>query len=581
MESIFSSDLHRLGYLPHRSRSLGLAKACAASAKPIKSGGCLTTKDLKSLFERANGQHPKLSDTQALNFMKSHEPLTAPDPVGRRLGTLPLPWGGYTIQGIAEGAMAEEDESPTDEDQSKTRAGLDLVSDRLTLEGHGRIWKEATIADAELLAALVAYWDGAPSRECEALDAGHALEFLPAFTRYCEHIFDAYSSELSNSLAQGLTTKGEFRDQLRDLCHCVLIRVCPKVWQQQKDSWVAKILWAHQCSEAAKPGVHSPEVRRLRREKFRERFWSYFQDESIRLEFWSAIESRLHLRIDTHWFPLAFGPGYRDTQGSTDYGDGPGVSFPIQKIANGAMDESKFSEFKSRQARLRLVGHQKEQLTELKAINAYVRGLVVDAATEQAFRETFGRTIRPADYLALGLLDEGHSEDLRRHCPSVANSPPPQVTETMPESARTAEAATTRIGGCRGNREREHLDREERGDRANERQLRTLSDSGGGLLTGHSLRKPEPLGAGSTGPAANDGGQERACKSAVGCNIDRLRKQCGWSFDGLAKSTGLDKKLILGHVNKGKGAHPRTLKTYADAFSKGLSRPVSVAELEV
>jgi hypothetical protein len=35
-------------------------------------------------------------------------------------------------------------------------------------------------------------------------------------------------------------------------------------------------------------------------------------------------------------------------------------------------------------------------------------------------------------------------------------------------------------------------------------------------------------------------------KSALGRNVDRLRKECGWSFDDLARVTDLDKKLILG-----------------------------------
>lgn len=69
-------------------------------------------------------------------------------------------------------------------------------------------------------------------------------------------------------------------------------------------------------------------------------------------------------------------------------------------------------------------------------------------------------------------------------------------------------------------------------------------------------------------------------ESPVGKNLDRLRKDCGWSFDELAKKTGLEKSLILGHINEGKGATPKTLKLYADAFSKQLKRTVSVAEIE-
>lgn len=69
-------------------------------------------------------------------------------------------------------------------------------------------------------------------------------------------------------------------------------------------------------------------------------------------------------------------------------------------------------------------------------------------------------------------------------------------------------------------------------------------------------------------------------KSVLGRNIDTLRKECGWAFGDLATATDLDKSLILGHVNKGKGANPATLKTYATAFSDKLGRTVTVAELE-
>jgi hypothetical protein len=80
---------------------------------------------------------------------------------------------------------------------------------------------------------------------------------------------------------------------------------------------------------------------------------------------------------------------------------------------------------------------------------------------------------------------------------------------------------------------------------------------------------------------ANDAnGESDGYKSAAARNIDLLRKECGWSFDVLSEKSGLDKKLILGHVNEGKPAQVRTLKTYADTFTRGLSRPVSVAELE-
>lgn len=80
--------------------------------------------------------------------------------------------------------------------------------------------------------------------------------------------------------------------------------------------------------------------------------------------------------------------------------------------------------------------------------------------------------------------------------------------------------------------------------------------------------------------ATNNDRAERSNSSGIGRNINRLRKECGWSFDDLAKATNIDKKLILGHVNKGKGAHPKTLETYASVFTEKLGRTVTVAELE-
>jgi len=77
-----------------------------------------------------------------------------------------------------------------------------------------------------------------------------------------------------------------------------------------------------------------------------------------------------------------------------------------------------------------------------------------------------------------------------------------------------------------------------------------------------------------------DGSEPARISSVLGRNINKLRRECGWSFDVLAEKTGIDKKLILGHVNDGKPAVVRTLKTYADTFAKGLDRPITVAELE-
>lgn len=70
------------------------------------------------------------------------------------------------------------------------------------------------------------------------------------------------------------------------------------------------------------------------------------------------------------------------------------------------------------------------------------------------------------------------------------------------------------------------------------------------------------------------------CKTTLADNIDRLRKECGWSFNELARRTGMDKTSILSHINKGTRPHPANLKLYAEAFSKKLNRSVLVADLE-
>jgi len=69
-------------------------------------------------------------------------------------------------------------------------------------------------------------------------------------------------------------------------------------------------------------------------------------------------------------------------------------------------------------------------------------------------------------------------------------------------------------------------------------------------------------------------------KTTLGSNIDRFRKECGWTFDQLAAETQIAKTVILGHVNKGARARPFTLKLYAEAFSRRLHHPITVANLE-
>jgi hypothetical protein len=93
-------------------------------------------------------------------------------------------------------------------------------------------------------------------------------------------------------------------------------------------------------------------------------------------------------------------------------------------------------------------------------------------------------------------------------------------------------------------------------------------------------KTPTESGQSTRVDTAESCGPGKPYKTALGRNIDRFKSECGWSFDELAKASELDKKLILGHVNQGKGTHPSTLKRYADVFSKKLGRSVTVAELK-
>jgi len=68
-------------------------------------------------------------------------------------------------------------------------------------------------------------------------------------------------------------------------------------------------------------------------------------------------------------------------------------------------------------------------------------------------------------------------------------------------------------------------------------------------------------------------------KSAIAQNIEKLRRECGWSFDQLAAKTGIDKKLVLSHVQGKHRPVPRTQREYAQAFSKELNRPITANDL--
>ena len=65
----------------------------------------------------------------------------------------------------------------------------------------------------------------------------------------------------------------------------------------------------------------------------------------------------------------------------------------------------------------------------------------------------------------------------------------------------------------------------------------------------------------------------------VGQNIARLRFETGFSYAELASRMGVEKKTVWANASGRTIPRPQTLKLYADVFSEGLDRPVSVSEI--
>ena len=65
----------------------------------------------------------------------------------------------------------------------------------------------------------------------------------------------------------------------------------------------------------------------------------------------------------------------------------------------------------------------------------------------------------------------------------------------------------------------------------------------------------------------------------VGQNIDRLRLENGFSYEELASLMGVERKTVWANASGRTIPRPQTLKLYADVFSEGLDRPVSVSEI--
>jgi len=75
-------------------------------------------------------------------------------------------------------------------------------------------------------------------------------------------------------------------------------------------------------------------------------------------------------------------------------------------------------------------------------------------------------------------------------------------------------------------------------------------------------------------------GRQEQQRGTTGQRIKTLRNECGWSQEDCANETTLDKKQVQRHESDTNKPTPKTLKRYADAFSKKLGRLVSVAELK-
>jgi hypothetical protein len=63
-------------------------------------------------------------------------------------------------------------------------------------------------------------------------------------------------------------------------------------------------------------------------------------------------------------------------------------------------------------------------------------------------------------------------------------------------------------------------------------------------------------------------------------NIEKFRRESGWSLDQLAEKTNLGKKLVLAHVHGKTKPRPSTVKVYSVVFSKALGRKITPGILE-
>lgn len=88
----------------------------------------------------------------------------------------------------------------------------------------------------------------------------------------------------------------------------------------------------------------------------------------------------------------------------------------------------------------------------------------------------------------------------------------------------------------------------------------------------------------SRNPAISPESPERESKmgtaSRIVANINRHRKNCGWSINDLSDKAKIERKLVQAHLHGKHTPNWSTLKKYADAFTEGLGKPVTVEDLE-
>jgi DNA-binding XRE family transcriptional regulator len=160
-------------------------------------------------------------------------------------------------------------------------------------------------------------------------------------------------------------------------------------------------------------------------------------------------------------------------------------------------------------------------------------------------------------------LDRQSNEALRpepsRRKPPISPAPPAPATGALSEAPPAAVRATPDRKGS---------------PPVSDAVVERTSDA----TTGATSTSGTPAEAASSQSATT--GTLAQHRSALGRNIDKFRKDCGWTFEKTAEHVGISKDTVNDHINHGVQPQTPTLKAYADAFSEALDRPITVEDLE-